>query len=93
MNTTLAPGSGEVEIKLGPVDHDSDLLIVAPDHCGQVYVSLCEVGNVHVMQGVADLATFPKTRRIPRGLPVTLRIRSNWHQPVTIGTTLLRRAS
>lgn len=86
MNTTINP-KAHVVIKHPPVDVPTTFVIARPPSPGQLYVTSCKIGNVSVMEGDADLFVFGgQQHHVPADLPVSLSVRSNWDQPLTVNT-------
>jgi hypothetical protein len=90
MNTTVN-ARAHVVIQHPAVDAPTTLVIVGPEHSGQLYVTSCKIGNEDVLiGGEDDLFTFIKHHRVPAGLPISLGVRSNWDQPLMVNTHLAR---
>lgn len=93
MDTTTVNAGAQVVIEHPAPDVPTTLVVVGPPMPGQLYVTSCMIGNKDVLIGSEDdLFTFIKHHRVPAGLPVSLRIRSNWDKQLAVATHLAKAA-
>jgi hypothetical protein len=90
MDITVNAGD-RVAIQYPPLAYPTTFVIAAPERPGQLYVTSCKIGNEDVLIGDEDdLFTFIKHLRVPAGLPVSVRVRSNWDKPLTVNAHLAK---